>query len=128
MSMLAFSASPLSVVVRAGEPQVRMNSSLVIAPTRLARFGYAIFECVTAAGMIVLAQPWLKPIGAQRFSLVGFGVVLVAAGLEFPWRRVIIRENVVRERLWFHWRTHDLPYRVMVGRDNRGRVVVAEAP
>lgn len=78
--------------------------------------------------MIGLAQPWLKPIDSKSFLLIGFGVFFLAASLEFPWRKIVLTEDVVRERLWFHWRTHDLPYRVMVGRDNRGRIVVAEAP
>ena len=66
--------------------------------------------------------------GIQRWLLLAIGVVLLAAGIEFIGRKVIIEGGAIRERVWFRWRTHELPYRVQIGRDRRGRVAVAEAP
>jgi hypothetical protein len=65
-------------------------------------------------------------LGIQRWLLLAIGAFLLAAGIEFTARKVFIEGSVIRERLWFHWRTHELPHRVEIGRDARGRVAVVE--
>ena len=106
------------------DPLDGMNSSLVIdkRPNRL-----ATFECATGVGIMVLAQPWQAThLAFQRWLLLGVGAFLLAAGIEFLGRRVIIEGTSIHERLWFHWRTHELSHRVFVGRDARSRVAVGE--
>jgi hypothetical protein len=105
-----------------------MTTALIVVPSKPARIGWPLFECAVAVGVVALAEPWQTThLGIQRSLLVAIGVVLFAAGIEFTGRKVVIEDSAIRERLWFHWRTFELPYRVQIGRDVRGRVAVAEA-
>ena len=102
---------------------------MIVIPSKPARLGWPLFECATAVGMVTAAEPWhATQFGIQRWLLLAIGAALLAAGIEFTGRKVVIEGSAIRARLWFHWQTHELPYRVQIGRDVRGRVAVVEAP
>ena len=100
---------------------------LIVAPPNVARIGYCACEIGMSAFLLVTAEPW-RPIAhaVQQWLAVGFGVLLFMAGLEFPWRKVIVDDAAIRERLWFHWRVRELPSHVLIGRTRRGRVAIAD--
>ena len=106
-----------------------MPEPLVIVPSPFARVGLAVLECGFAVGLVALARPRRGvPLTIQEWTLVAFAAVELLGGIEFPGRKIVIHESSIRERRWFHWRSHELPHRVIVGRNARGRTAIAEAP
>ena len=88
-----------------------------------------MFTCGAGVGVIALAQPWqVTHLAVRQWLLLAIGAFLLAGGIDSLGRRVIIEGMSIRERVWFHWRTHELSDRVAVGRDTRGRVAIAEVP
>jgi hypothetical protein len=102
-------------------------SEIEIAPTPLARVAWASVEAGMAALLIVLSGPSrLNRQSVQAWLVFVIGLVLLVAAVEFPWKKVLITDVAIRDRRWFHWRELPLPPRVLVGKDSRGRVAIAD--
>jgi hypothetical protein len=100
---------------------------LVLEPSKFAKIGVPLFEAGFGGILVVLARPWRYPaLERSAWWVIAIGTFLFFSAIEFSRRRVVIHGDVLMERLWFHWRVRALPASVLVGRDSRRRVVIAD--